>query len=495
MSIDPATPDGRQPRDILRIVWEGKYIIAACFALALIAAVLYTSTITEEYVSKARVLISDTDPGDPTGSGGNEDPDVRAATVLDLATQPAIATEVVKRLNLPYGPDVVAEKVSADLKPNSRVLTIQALDESPEQAKRLVDAYAAAFVAFRADLSRNRNQLALDRLRRQLNQVRRQPDTAERQQRITELQDQIGTLEVRIGAAVGDSEVIQKGGVPSVPATPNKTRNYALGGIFGLLFGLGLAGLRDRLDPRVKDESQLRSLMPGVPILATLPPNGRGPKGQAVTAEAFRTLQANLTFLDIDRPLRSLLVTSSGAGEGKATTTLNLALAMAERGQRVLVVDGNLRRSSLTETLELERTQGVSNFLSGHGARLDEFLRHVELERADLNGSGPSIALSGQLWIVPSGPVPPNPGALLNSSTLDSLLEQARDAGDRLIINGAPLGPFSDMLPVARRADGVIVVVRLYHSRREDIERLLMLLSQASVRPLGVVVFGVRGLA
>jgi Mrp family chromosome partitioning ATPase len=132
----------------------------------------------------------------------------------------------------------------------------------------------------------------------------------------------------------------------------------------------------------------------------------------------------------------------------------------------------------------------VSNFLSGHGGTITDYLEQVNVQRTRKNGHGPSAALSGDLTVVPAGPVPPNPQGLLTSASLDSLLAQARTYGDKVVIDGTPLGPFSDMLPVAKRADGVILVIRLYHSRRDEVARLMEALDQANIRPLGVVLYG-----
>jgi Mrp family chromosome partitioning ATPase len=108
------------------------------------------------------------------------------------------------------------------------------------------------------------------------------------------------------------------------------------------------------------------------------------------------------------------------------------------------------------------------------------------------NGKGPIVALSGDLTLVPAGPTPPNPQLLLNERRLEALLAEARVSSDTVIVDGPPLGLFSDMLPVARRVDGVIVAVRLYHSRRDHLKRFAEQMKDSGIEPLGVVVLGAR---
>jgi capsular exopolysaccharide synthesis family protein len=207
-----------------------------------------------------------------------------------------------------------------------------------------------------------------------------------------------------------------------------------------------------------------------------------------MTAEGFHTLQANLSLLAHGRPLKTLLVTSAAPGEGKSTVALNLALAMVEKGESALVIDADLRRPSLTARVKAEAPAGVSTILSGQGT-LEESVqgRTVEPSR---NGSGPSIALGGDLTIVPAGPSAPNVALLLNDRSLGALLEASRERAEHVIFDGPPVGSFADMLPLAKDVDGVIVVVRLFHSRKDQLKRFAAQLANASIEPVGVVVLG-----
>jgi receptor protein-tyrosine kinase len=272
---------------------------------------------------------------------------------------------------------------------------------------------------------------------------------------------------------------------------PKPTRNLIFGGAFGLLLGLGLAFLRDRLDRRVKREDQIEKLLPGVPIIGLIPEARRRRASRVMTAEGFHTLSTNIGLLSHDRPIKALLVTSAIPEEGKSTVALNLALAMRQKGRSVLVLDADLRRPSLSERLKADRRVGVSSILAG-GGTVAESTQELPIE-ASRNGSGPSVALSGEVPIVPAGPAAANPQLLLGERPLLSLLEASRAQAEMVIFDGPPMGAFSDMLPLATEVDGVIVAVRLYHSRSDQLRRFATQLANASIKPLGVVVLGAAG--
>jgi receptor protein-tyrosine kinase len=259
--------------------------------------------------------------------------------------------------------------------------------------------------------------------------------------------------------------------------------------IFGLLLGLALAVLRDKLDRRVKNEEHIRELLPDVPIIGVIPKRRRGAKGQALVSEGFHNLQTNVGLVSPNGHARTLLITSASPGDGKSTVTANLALAMSAHGRSPIIIEADLRRPSLSAALGIEGEGGVSRILTGD-ATMEGSLRRATVEPSK-NGQGPNLSMAGEISLVPAGPVPPNPQLLLNERRLETLLAQARTQGDTVIVDGPPIGLFSDMLPVAKRVDGVIVAIRLYHSRRDAIKRFLEQLDNVHVKPIGVVLLGV----
>jgi polysaccharide biosynthesis transport protein len=497
VSVDTNPHASQRPlTEQLRPLWSGKWLILACLVVAIGAALIITEAQTEEYTATSRVLVENTDLGSSIlfDTGGGEDPDVRAATNLDLASLPAIAQRVAQRLNVDGGSDEVLASIDADSKPQSRLLTIKARDESPERAALVANAFAEEYVAFRGRNNRRRYAAAASAVRQQITSARRQrPSTFTTRQRIRDLQDRLADLSLR-QSLESDASVVQEATAPSIPTSPNRTRNLILGAMFGLIIGVVLAVVRERLDKRLRDVRQVRALFDGVPVLASLPEASGERKVMSAMAEGFRTLESNVSFMAVDRPTRSLLVTSASDRESRAATAANLALASAERGKEVMLVDGELRSPQLSRTLQMSAARGVSNYLSTQSEPLDDFRERLDLSPQGSNGEAPSMALSGRVWFVPSGPTPPNPGALMSQGRLEELLREATSDMDRVIINGAPLGNVGDMLPLASRADGVLVVVHLGRSRRDEMRRLADQLDQVAVRPLGIVLIGDRKL-
>jgi receptor protein-tyrosine kinase len=472
---------GGQIRDIARVLREQWWIILLCLVLTTFAAAAYTSTLKKEYEASAKLLLQPDNLGAViagTGVAGT-DPTRQANTDAQLASSPVVAARVRKDLKGQAPPLAVQTNVNAD----SNILTVTVRDHDPPRAARYANAFAREFIGFRRDTTKQRYDRALRTVETRLAQTRKgTPDYAT-------LRAQAKQLKLLVSLQTGDAQLVQPAVRNTVAVSPRPVRNVVLGAIVGLLVGFGLAFLRDRLDRRLKNEDEVGSLMPGVPVIGLVPEPRRRRASRLMTAEGFHTLLANLALIGRDRPLKTLLVTSAAPGEGKSTVAVNLALAMTEKRQTALVLDADLRRPSLSQRLKADRRVGVSSILSGDDTLATSVQeRSVEPSR---NGDGPSIALGGDVAIVPAGPEPANVQLLLSDRSLGALLEATRERSEVVIFDGPPVGSFADMLPLAKEVDGVIVVVRLYHSRKDDLKRFVVQLENASIEPVGVVVLGV----
>jgi polysaccharide biosynthesis transport protein len=472
---------GGQIREIGRVLREQWWIILLCLVITTFAAAAYTSKQDKEYEATAKLLLqSDNLSSQVAGTtiGGAIDPTRQAATDAQLVASPAVAALVRSKLKQPLAGAVVTTKAN----PDANILTVTVTDKSPARAASIANEFARQYIVFRRDTTRQRYRRALGIVQSKLAQTRKNtPD-------YLTLRAQAKQLRLLVSLQTGDAQVVQQASKPVDPVKPDPARNIAIGVIVGLLIGLGLAFLRDRLDRRIKNEDQLESLLPGVPIIGLVPEPRRSRASKLMTAEGFHTLQANLAMLAHGRPLKTLLVTSAAPGDGKSTVALNLGLAYIEKGDSALVIDADLRRPSITARLKAEAPAGVSTILSGQGTvETSVQERTVEPSR---NGNGPTIALAGELPMVPAGPAAPNVQLLMNDRSLGALLAATRERAEHVIFDGPPVGSFADMLPLAAEVDGVIAVVRLFHSRKDQIKRFAAQLSNASIEPVGVVVLG-----
>jgi receptor protein-tyrosine kinase len=253
----------------------------------------------------------------------------------------------------------------------------------------------------------------------------------------------------------------------------------AVAGLLGLLLGIALAVARELLDNTVSSADDVEKIL-DAPVLTSVGYDGDVPKhplisdsaSHAPRVEAFRLLRTNLQFLNLDHSPRSIVITSALPNEGKTSTAANLAIALAQTGRRVLLIDGDLRRPKAASMLGLERSVGFTTVLVGRAELKDSIQRHSD---------------SG-IYFLASGPVPPNPTEVLQSNTARALLDQVAEMFDLVIIDAPPLLPVSDAAIVARDVDGAILVVRHGKTTKEQLRQAGQRLSQVDAKLLGVAV-------
>jgi len=292
--------------------------------------------------------------------------------------------------------------------------------------------------------------------------------------------------------------VYERASLSTTPISPRTSLNLAMAAVLGLFLGIGVAFLRDYLDDTVKTEEDVEKMMKGLPVLGAvpvIPKNGEGKNGsgsartarglpetsyprlavadnpKSAVAEGFRTLRTNLQFLSADRPLRTLVISSSAPSEGKSTVAVNLAISMAQMDQRVILVDCDLRRPTLHRTFGLNSSPGLCNFLAGK-AKLEEILRESSI---------PGLRL------ITAGPVPPMPAELLGSHRMKELLATLAEQADTVIIDTPPSIAVTDATLLSVISDGVILVVSCGKTTRDQAKTALLTLEKAGVTPLGVV--------
>lgn len=193
-------------------------------------------------------------------------------------------------------------------------------------------------------------------------------------------------------------------------------------------------------------------------------------------AEAYRQLRTNIQFASLDRPLRTLLVTSTSPEEGKSTTLANLAITMAQADRKVILVDCDLRRPSLHQLFRVGNGIGLTTTVADHSAT-DFPLMETEVPN---------------LWLLPSGPLPPNPSELLGSQRMSSVIDKLKTQADYVLFDSPPIIAVTDAAVLASKVDGVILVIRAGKTKREHAQRSKELLDKVGANLIGVVLNGVR---
>lgn len=285
------------------------------------------------------------------------------------------------------------------------------------------------------------------------------------------------------GIQTPDARVISKAVVPAAPAIPNKIHSLEIAAAGGLFLGFLLALLAERLDSGFRTTAQIERLL-GVPVLTTLPelPGVEKAGGQAADrvidkplssfSEAMRGLQMGLVLSNVDRKPKVVLVTSSVPGEGKTTVALSLARIIARSDQKVVLIDGDLRRPALTKALQLPDGQnGLIEILSGQ-ATLDKCL--VKDPRSSVQ-------------FLPTSRVAGNPPDLMGSTAMENLIAALKSAYDMVVIDSAPLLPVNDTKVLAQLADAVVFVVRWEKTPRDAVANAARALADVNAPVAGVV--------
>jgi len=427
----------REAIKILRTRWITVCVTAL---VTFVAAVVYTALQTPLYQASTRLFVSTTSGNSSAndlyqGSRYSQD---RVFSYTQLVMGETLAQRTIDRLQLDTNAGALKSKVTAKSKPGSVLIDVSVLDESPVQARDIANALSDEFVVMARE------------------------------------------LETPSAGARPEARVVveQRASVPAKPVIPNTRLNLLLGVALGAMLGAGGAVLRDRLDNTVKSQETLEGIT-GTGVVGFIPFDKKLQNQPAISfetdnssgAEAFRKLRTNLQFLAVDSPPRVMVVLSASPGEGKSTTSINIALALAEADHNVVLVDGDLRRPRLAKYLDVLGSVGVSTVLSG-GARLDEVLQKTKFPR---------------MTVLAAGPTPPNPSELLGSMTAEKMLSELRAQFDYVIIDSAPLLAVTDGAILAAKSDGALVVARAGETRQDQLSHAIRMLSDVGATLLGAV--------
>jgi polysaccharide biosynthesis transport protein len=307
-----------------------------------------------------------------------------------------------------------------------------------------------------------------------LTRLQRTRDMAEKS--YLNLASRLEDLQIRENARRTTARIIEHAEQPDSPIRPRKATNIAVSLLLGLLLGGCLAFMLDLLDDRITTSEEVDRLL-GLPTLAHIPAIAGDRRlihalpSHSQGSESYRGLRSSISFSAIDAPLATLALTSARSGEGKSTTAINLALAMAMDDRDVILVDADLRRPSIHQKLGLPPSPGLTDVLTGH-CTLEEALQAVPNQG---------------LLVLTSGPIPPNPAEMLNTAAMENLLQQLRGMANIVILDTPPCLPVTDAQVLGAKLDGMILVAQMGEARKAEVQRMRALLDQAHIRVLGLV--------
>lgn len=424
-------------RDYLHTLRRHWLLVTLVLIGTLAAAGGYLARATPQYESQTQLFVSTQQSTSDNAFSGSQFATQRVASYADLATGPDIAKLVIDALDLSDTPEELAQRVSAQSVPETVLLSVSVHDPSARQAQRIAREYAVQLTNLVAD------------------------------------------LETPPGASkpLLKATTVKSATRADAPVSPNIVRTLGLAGVLGLLLGFGIAVLRELLDTTVKTSEDLDAAT-DAPVLGWIHNDAIVPKQPLVTdlsphhprTESFRVLRTNLQFVDVDATDKAFVVTSALSGEGKSSTAVNTALALAQAGQRVLLVDADLRRPRAGILLGVDDSVGLTTVLIGKIAA-DEAVQTHE---------------SG-LHVLASGPVPPNPAELLQSQAMTDFVARVRSEYDVVVFDAPPLLPVADAAILASKTDGALVVTRHGKTTRDQLSDAVDRLGQVGSHPLGLV--------
>jgi non-specific protein-tyrosine kinase len=495
-------------RQYASIIWKWLWLIILGTLVAGVTAFVVSRRMTPVYEASATLLIQQADNPSLTYSDilGSER---LARTYAELLTKQAILDTAAERLGLE---EVDEDAVSVQSVRDTQLIELKAEHINPQLAAEIANTIPAVFIERNEAMQLNRFSESKESLARELSRL--QADTEAAQARIdaigvpataaeeaelarlqmglTQYRSSYATLlssyeATRLAEArtMDNVVVVQEAGVPEEPVRPRTMLNTLLAAVVGAMLAVGTALLIEYLDDTLKcPEDVARVLgLSTLGAIAHMRMDGRANRTeeQLVTAltpkspisEAFRTLRTNIQFSSVDKPIRRLLVTSPSPTDGKSITAANLATVMAQAGQSVVLVDGDLRRPVLHKIFKLPNAAGVTSaMLARSNPSADGCLLPTQVEN---------------LQLLTSGPLPPNPSELLGSQRMSKLIEDLEQEADMLIFDSPPTLVVTDAAVLAKQVDGVLLVIDARTTREEVARRAMEELAKVGAPVLGVV--------
>ena len=429
-------------RDYLRILYANWVLIlgTTLIGVAAAAALSYFTTPTYEAQAKAYVSVRTDSQASSDLLQGSNFAQQNMATFAELATTESVLVPVAEELELDQSQAALSEKINVVAPAESTLLNITVSDEDPERAAEIANGVATQL------------EILVE-------------------QELEAPQDEENASPVQI-------DTVESATPPTDSVSPRVPVNILLGLLLGVGVGIGIAILRHVLDTRIRSIEDIEAIT-NAPILGRIVDDSQAQKKPLIVhldpkhprAEAFRALRTNLQFLDVDEGSKTYVVSSAGPGEGKSTVATNLAVALAETGLRVGLVDCDLRKPRVDTYMGLEGGVGLTDVLIGQ-ADLPDVLQQWG---------------HSELYVLPAGRVPPNPSELLGSESMQDTLDELSQRMDIIIIDAPPMLMVTDAVVIGAKTQGVILVAAVGSTHQESLEAAVDTLKTAHVPLRGVV--------
>lgn len=490
-------------RQLLRPLLKWWWLLALAAVLGAASSLVYTLRQPPEYSARTTILVGSSfeDPN-PNSVQLNLSQQL-AQAYADLAQRTTIQDTTAEALGLAGLPPYTVFLV-----PDTQIIEITVTDGSPQTAQAVANELVNQLIArgpagqeaqdreafinqqlAKLEASITNTEQEIEAKQAELADLFSARELAAAQGQITALETKMSSLQSNYAALLAQTQrgqlnritVLEPAPLPRRPIQQNVPLNIAVAVMIGLALAAAGAYLMEFLDNSLHNSEEVQRALE-LPVLGAVPEIRENDKlvmmkaAPSVATEAYRGLRTNLQYVSFDRPIHTVLVTGPAAQEGKSMTAANLALALASAGKRVVLVDGDLHRPTQHRLFKTANKPGLTNILLEPNLELETVLQTTAAEN---------------LWVLPSGPLPPNPAELLASSRMLDLLEKLKAHADAVIFDSPPVTAVVDATVLSTLADGVLLVVRVGRTQKDTAQRALKLLRDVNAHVLGAVVDGV----
>ncbi len=491
--------DGLDLRYYLSLLLHWWWLIVLAAIIASGASYLISKRMTPFYQASTTVLVNAAPASKVSDYNSVMMSEQLTSTYAQMMSKDAVLNLVAKQIGLSNPPDQMKKWITVTPVRDTQLIQIVVETTDPDLSAKIANSIVEVFAAQIQDIQTQRfsqSKVALETqlsdYEKQINQMTsdiiRATTTDEKDrlnEKITQYRGMYSNLlqsyeQIRLSEAQSVSTVVQVESAVAnrVPVKPKVMQNTLLAAVVGILLAAGLIFVREAFDDTVKTPEDIsrKFKLPVLGVIIHHPSDTDSPiamtSPRSPVTEAYRTLRTNLGYTSVDRRLSTIMITSAEPGEGKSTITSNLGVVMAQNGKRVITLDCDLRHPCLHSYFGLSNRQGMSTLLSQNAEAITDICNPTK-EKG--------------LYIITTGPIPPNPAELMGSQKLQSILKWMKETTDVILIDTPPVLAVSDAVILAPSLDGVVLVVRPGKTRIGALKQAIEQLQLVNARILGVV--------
>ena len=503
MSLDSSTDETFEEsldlRQYISLFWHWSWLILLIGLIAAVAVFFFNKRMTPYYLSSTTVLVDEAPATQTTDYSSVMMSQQLTSTYAQMMATDPVLTQVVSQLNLNLTVDELKKLITVTPVRDTQLIAVSVETTEAQRSADIANAVATIFSNQIQEIQSQRFAQSKATLEAQLAEIEKQIASYETQAgeavtayekerldaKVTQYREiYSGILQsyesVRLSEAQSVSSVVQVeiASPANRPFRPKVIQNTLLAAVVGIMLAAGALVAREALDDTIKTPEDVSQKF-RLPILGVINhQNGNGgtpitlADPHSPTAEAYRTLRTNVSYTSVDRPLRTLMITSSEPGEGKTTTLSNLAVAFAQNGKQVIVADCDLRHPRLHINFRLNNRRGLSNLFSQASYMLDGSCQPAGVDN---------------LSVVTTGSLPPNPAELLGSQKMQSILTAMVENADVVLVDTPPALAVTDAAVLAPTVDGVLLVIRPGKTRTSALRQTLEQMRHVGANVIGVV--------